>query len=210
MVATAIDVWNLALRQIGSRRLVATPYEGTDAALACLDCYSAVRDAATRAGDWSFARKANVALVAIKGPPPPGGYNPGQPWGPSFPALPWLYEYAYPADCLRFGAVLPPPGLLPDLDPRPALWRDDTDGFDGNGAALPVPVRVILTNIPGALGVYWSRATNPLFWPPDFLSTVVDSLAARLSVMLAGSADLLKDERQAAVAVGAATELVRG
>lgn len=200
---------NQALRRIGSKKRIGTAYEGSPEANACLELFSQVRDQLIRSADWDFARRANVQLTLIKGPPPPYGFGPWQPWTPAYPPSPWRYEYAYPADCIQFGAILPPPMIYPVLDPRPALWRVDDDAFDAEGNAT-TPYKVILARTPNALGVYRTRVTNMTLWSPQFAEAFIDALAEALAVPLGADPKLKQAEQQTAVAVGTAAEMRRG
>lgn len=209
-MATSVEqLCNQALVRIGYTRRIGNIYEGTLAARAALDVFGQTRDYLIREADWDFARRANVALTLLKGPPPIGGYGPWQPWTPAYPPPGWGFEYAYPSDCLQFAAIVPPPTLYPILVPRAANWRVDDDSFSATGAAVP-PYKVILANMPSALCVYRARITNPALWTADFVETFVDALAEALVPHLAGNLQLKQAEQQTAVAVGAAAKRRRG
>ena len=203
------DLANQALRRLGVRKRIGSAYEGSEVAKACLELFGQTRDELIRSGDWDFARRANVALTLFKGPPPAGGFGPWQQWTPAFPPPPWNYEYLYPADCLQFAAVIPPPVLYPPRAPRPALWRVDDDAFDANGNAA-TPQKVILAQMPNALAVYRARVTNMALWDAGFTQAFVDALAEGLATALAGNLQLRQAEQQTAVAEGAAAEMRRG
>lgn len=205
MASSVENIVNQALLDIGYRGpRIADIREGSEAAGAALEVYGETRDEIFLAQDWPFARAAGVALALLKGPPPPGGYNPIQPWSTIYPPGNWLYEYAYPADCIELYAVTKPPGAMPDLDPRPQLWRIDNDAvptlsgpyqiynpqtgqFQGvvPTAAGP-PQKVILANVPGALAVYRRSVTNPALWEPSFIAMLVDALGKKLALSLGG------------------------
>src|SRR4029077_16489455 len=116
------DLCNQALVEIGYPDRIASLEEGTRAADAALEVYRQVRDELLRAGGFPLARRANIPLVLLKGPPPPGGDNPGQPWSQQYPAPGFLYQYGYPSDCLDLKAIIPAPGAMFDLDPKPAVF----------------------------------------------------------------------------------------
>jgi hypothetical protein len=203
MASDIIDLWNQSLRDIGYRRRVAEPYEGTEASKACLEVYGQVRDELLRAEDWDFARR-SLPLALLKGPPPAGGYYPGNVWGPTYPPPGWLYEYGYPADCIELGAILPPPGRFPIYDPKPAVWRVDNDN------TYSPAVKVILTNVAGAVAIYRAQVIDPSTWNAGFAATLVSRLAAKLAVALAGSPDLMKAAQQESAADGAVANMRRG
>jgi hypothetical protein len=203
------DVVNQALVDIGyAGKLIGDIYEGSMAARTALEIYNQTRDEILDAGEWPFARRANVALTLLKGPPPPGGYNPMQPWTVRFPPPGWLYEYAYPDDCLDLRAIIPPPTVMFDLDPVPALWRiDDDDSLvNRDGQAVP-EAKVILTNTKNALAIYEGQITDPQFWEPGFVATLVKRMGEKLSRRLVGKEDVFKDDAaQGAAAFQAANE----
>jgi hypothetical protein len=209
MATTWEGLCNQSLRKIGVRKRIGSAYEGSEVAKACHELFGQTRDELIRSADWDFARRANVALTLLKGPPPIGGYGPWQPWTPVYPPPGWGFEYAYPSDCLQFAAIVPPPTLYPILVPRAANWRVDDDSFSVTGDAVP-PYKGILANMPSALCVYRARVTNPALWTADFVETFVDALAEALVPHLAGNLQLKQAEQQTAVAVGAAAERRRG
>ena len=214
MAAAVEDLINQAARDAGLRFRIADIYEGSPLSRAALEVYGQTRDELLRAEDWPFARGAGVALTLLKGPPPPGGYYPGNPWTAVFPAPPWLYEYAYPSDSLDLLAILKPPGALPQLAPRAQTWRIDNDltpVVSGNPPAAAGPAqRVILTNVKGALAVYRRRVTNPALWEPGFTATLIAALARKLSLTIAQNLQLRQEIGQEASAIAMTADQKRG
>jgi hypothetical protein len=186
MAASIEDLCNQALLEIGSTVRIQDIYEGSKASIAALEVYGQTRDEILDLHDWPFARR-TAALALLKGPPPPGGFTPVTPWTTTYPKPGWLYEYTYPADCLDFGTVIPQPGLMFDLDPKPAVWRVDND------AAFNPPQRVILTNVPNALGVYTAQVIDPTTWEPGFVSVLVKALKTKLALVMGGNLDLERE-----------------
>lgn len=182
MANSVEDLVNQALVEIGYPERIASIEEGSKASIAALEVYGQTRDELLDIGEWPLARRANIPLVLLKGPPPAGGYNPTQPWSVQYPPPGWLYEYAYPDDMLNLGAILPPPSLMFEMDPKPATWRVDNDNslIDRNGAAT-VQTKVILSNVKGALAVYIGQVTDPALWEPGFTSLVVRRLGEKLA-----------------------------
>jgi hypothetical protein len=197
------DICNLALREIGWPRPIGSIFEGSPAARAALDVYSETRDEVIRTGIWPFARR-DAVLTLLKGPPPPGGYNVVQPWSSFYPLPPYAYEYGYPSDALEITAIIRPPGLLPDLDPKPANFTVANDQVTIGGVATPT--RVVLTNVGGAIAIYKGRVTNPLSWPPDFIGTLAAALKPKIALGLARNLDLLKIAMPEAAVTGAVAE----
>lgn len=124
MAEAVEDLCNMVLVEIGYRPLISDIFEGSRASRVALEVYGQTRDELLDAHDWPFARRTRP-LTLLKGPPPPGGYNAIQVWTTFYPKPGWLYEYLYPADCLEFMCVIPPPHAMFDLplpvaaDPRP-------------------------------------------------------------------------------------------
>ena len=182
MANSVEDLVNQALVDIGYPERIASIEEGSKASIAAIEVYSQTRDDLLKAALWPLARRANVPLALLKGPPPAGGYNPGQPWTARFPPPGWLYEYAYPADMIELRAIVAPPGLMFDLDPVAAEFRIDNDNslVDLNGNAAPQQ-KVILANVKGAMATYTGQVTNPSLWEPWFTSLIVKRLGEKLS-----------------------------
>lgn len=202
MASSVEDLCNQALVEIGYPTRISSINEGSPAAIAALEIYSQTRDELLDEGRWPLARRANIPLALLKGPPPAGGYNPGQPWSATYPPPGYLYEYLYPADCITLRAIVPPPSTMFVLDPKPAVWRVDNDNslVDQNGAAAPQQ-KVILTNIKDALAVYTGRVTDPSLWEPGFTISLVKRLAQKLARRLPMSEAIEHQE----IAEGAAT-----
>lgn len=172
------DIVNQALAAIGYPERISHLNDGSRPARAAIEVYSQTRDAMLRTGDWPFARR-TLPLTLIKGPPPPGGYSPAQPWTTAYPPPGWLYEYAFPTDCLLVGAILRAPGAMFDLNPQPAVWRIDRD------TTLATPAKVILCNTRSAIAVYTAQAIDPTQWEPAFIEALVKAIAAKLAPVLA-------------------------
>ena len=103
-VSTPEDVCNIALAQIGHAERIGSLYEGSRASEVALTIYGQTRDDLLRKQDWGFA-EVTASLTLLK-TAPPGGYGPWQVWAPATnPPPPWLYEYAYPSDCLMIRSL---------------------------------------------------------------------------------------------------------
>ena len=106
-VQSPADAINVSLRRIGYKLRVASLYDGSKAARSALDIYAQTRDEILRQNDWTFAER-NISMTMLK-QAPVGGYIPPVTWSTTYPPLPWLFEYAYPTDCLKVRAVKPVP-----------------------------------------------------------------------------------------------------
>lgn len=211
MANSVEDVVNQSLIEIGYPERIASIFEGSRASIAALEVYGQTRDELLDMGEWPLARRANIALTLLKGPPPGGGYNPGQPWTAQYAPPGWLYEYAYPDDCLELHAIIQPPGLMFDLDPLPAVWRIDNDNslIDASGNATEQK-KVILTNVKSALGVYTAQITDPNLWEPGFTATVVKRLGEKLARVLGLGEAVARAEMAEGQATFAQAEQARG
>lgn len=199
------DIVNMGLRSAGVPLRIADIYEGSEAARTALEILGQTRDEIISITDWSFSRRV-VALDLLKGPPPPGGFNPVQNWSNVYALPGFLFEYAYPDDMLDLRAIIEPPGLMPDVDPVPAVWRVDNDPTPNVAGSPPVasgpPAKVISTNTQAAIAVYRARVTDPSTWDVEFIDTLVASLGRKFYIAFGGAADAKEhDVREAAQAV---------
>jgi hypothetical protein len=188
-VTSPVDLCNMALGQIGARTDItginpASPPNNKGAVTAAL-LYQTQADAVFRAAHWNSGRLQNplTLLRAATGTPE----NPAGTTLP-LPPTPWLYEYAWPPDCLLMRFVVPKPvpaaatlvPLMTNLGvinqplvntSMPFVPAIDTDA-NGN------QVKVILTNARNPDGVYTARIANVDLWDPSLQNAVVGTLAA--------------------------------
>lgn len=188
MATSDVAICNLALSAVGSRSSIAALSEGSVEANSCGLHYTPALEAVLQAAHWNFARKQGTAALlkdgtVVGGTPPPA---------------PWLYEYAYPADCLQIRYVLPQlasaQGVVPGTVPTQAvatapvyfILSSDTDagGNDTN---------VILTNQPQAILVYTKRITNPNLFDAVFVDAFAYYLASRICFNLTGDKQIARD-----------------
>lgn len=166
---------NMALDQIGYKRYVGNIYEGTPAARAALDVFSQTRDEMlqTVQPDWS---QFDAPLTVLKQAPNIVRYsaNYADGWNPTFPPIPWLYEYQYPADCIQPLQIKPQVFFAPVWRPRAQPWRLNYDGAQ----------RTLLSSTPKAILIYVRRVTDPANWQNDFIGLFVAALAKRLQPQL--------------------------
>lgn len=189
------DVVNAALTRMGYELSVGTLYDGSKAARNALNIYGQTRDEMLRDGNWKFAER-NATLALLKSAPTiPGGYGyiPPIVWSSTYPPLPWIFEYAWPDDCLKVRAIKAVPLIIPNIDPQPVIY-----GIENDNSLVP-PAKVILCNVQDAAIVYTGRVTDPITWEPDFTEALVAALEQRL---VAG----LKDAQQIQVAAADAAQ----
>src|SRR6185312_15471925 len=172
------DIVNQALDCTKYPLRIGSIWEGSEASSNALDIYGQTRDALLRERDWGFAKR-DISLTLIKSAPP-GGYNPVTPWNPTdYPQTPWLYEYAYPGDCLKLRAIKRAPTFIPDFAPDTELWQIASDSTQPAGQT-----RVILANAPQAIGVYTARVTDMTQWEPSFTEELIATLGRKLAQAL--------------------------
>ncbi len=191
-MATDVEaVVNQALRRIGNETPIGYIFEGSRASRVALEIYGQTRDDLLRSHSWGFARR-DITLTLLK-TAPVGGYGVAG-WTSASPPPPWIYEYAYPGDCLKIRSIRDAPIFIPSFDPRPNLFNEANDN------TLVPPAKVILTNVAGAIAVYTGQITDMTTWPPDFTEFMVEALGRRFATALAGNPELLKidaEEEQA-------------
>ncbi len=184
-VDSPADVVNVALRRIGYKLHVANLFDGSKAADQVLDIYAQTRDAIMRDGEWPFAER-TMSMQLLK-QAPAGGYIPPNVWTTANPPLPWLFEYAYPTDCLNVRSVKPVPLFIPEFDPQPCVYGIANDN------ALNPPAKVILCNVASAVLTYTGQVTDPATWEPDFIEEFAGALGRRLPA-LGGGVEMVKME----------------
>lgn len=173
------DAVNAALIRIGHKLTIGSLYDGSDAANAAINIYGQTRDQMLRDGDWSFARR-DIAISATK-VAPQGGYFPPTAWDPTTSPPPgFLYQYPYPADCLKVRSIRPAPLFAQNFDPQPNVFSTPNDNM------LVPPAKVIACNIgPNAVLTYCGQVTDPTQWEATFAEGLIAELARRLAVALA-------------------------
>ena len=171
MSETAVLVVNAALQMIAAQKTIASLTDGSAAANAASVVYAPTVQLMLRELDPDFARLTAALTIQT------GGTNP----------LPWAYEYAYPADCIRVRQVRPPAsgtGALADVNnPSPVRSNVAIDLISG------VPTKVILTNQQNALAVYTSSSVAEAQWDAAFTDTLIRRLANPLAMALTGRPD---------------------
>lgn len=196
-----VDVVNRALSLIGARSTIANlDLEQSAEAKQARLLYAPTRDAMLRAAHWGFAKRTDYLSLLKAAPGTPEATDNG-PWNPqTMPAPPWLYEYAYPSDCLLVRYVASASGQIADL--TPPIFSVDlaappasasrlapfaiASGIDANQN----PIRVVLTNAREAIATYTARIEAPELWDAGFHEALVAALASRLCIALTGNLEL--------------------
>jgi hypothetical protein len=201
-MTSPVDLCNLALDQISGRTDItginpASP-PNNKAAQVAARTYQIQTDAVFRAAHWNSGRVQNplTLLRAARGTPE----NPAGTTLP-LPPLPWMYEYAYPPDCLLMRFVVPKPTPQTTAVPimtnlgfiqRPLVNTGvpfvpavDTDS-NGN------QIKVILSNARNADGVYTGRINNVDLWDTSLQNAVIGTLAAWFCIPITGDKTLMQ------------------
>lgn len=179
-----VTACNLALNEIGNRTTISSinPSDGSTAANVASLFYVPKTQALLRAAHWDFCRK-TLVLTQLKAVIVNGQISSNP------PQQPFLYEYAWPPDCLKARFIMPTVPLQPAGVPLTTGDMAATPNFnlttrvpfvvgtdaDQNGN----PIKVILTNLPNAQLVYtadYSQACD--LWDPLFLSAETATLGA--------------------------------
>ena len=213
MTLAVEDIINEALRAGGVPLRIADIYEGSEAAKIALEIYGQARDEliVDPVHDWSFPRR-TAGLTLLKGPPPAGGFNLTQYWTSLYPAPGFLFEYAYPSDCLDLRAITEPPSQMPDCDPIPQPWRVDNDPTPivSGGVATGPAAKVIMCQVNQAVAIYMAQVTDPNEWDTLFHTTLVASLAQKFARAFGADANTIKSLSEETTMAGNAADLIRG
>lgn len=114
---------------------------------------------------------------------------------------PSLFKYAYPADCLKFRYTIPPPAptgypVAPQvgIGGIAPLWCGPSRQYrflvnsdvDADGHAT----KTLLSNVPGAIGIYTMDVTNPDMFDDLFQGALTAALSYKLVIPLAGDSGM--------------------
>ena len=191
-MASTVQIANLALDAIGARATIANFQETSAEARLLARQYDQALEDVLAAAHWNFARK-QAALTLLKD----GSLSP-----PDDVPAPWVYEYAYPSDCVAARYVMPSlqsdpnvvgTGAAPFAAASPVRFIISTDE-DSNGNAI----KVILTNQPAAVLVYTSRVTNSQLYDGPFVRALANYLGALIAIPLSGDKALARSAFQVA------------
>jgi pimeloyl-ACP methyl ester carboxylesterase len=135
------------------------------------------------------------------------------------PPVPWLYEYAWPSDCLAMRFVMPQP--VPPATAVPLMTNTGIMNWPRVTTSLPfVPaidldangnqIKVILTNACRAQGVYTARIPNVDLWDASLQNAVIGALAAWMCLPVTGDKALMQMRVQLAVGLIQAARISDG
>ena len=172
VILDVAGVCNLALAKAGYALRVGSLYDGTVAAKKLLDIYGQERDGLLSEGEWDFCERTVTGTLQKAAPP---SYV-TTPWNPVYPALPWRFQYAYPADAVKIRTVKAQAVTIPNFDPRYNRFSEDNDPS--------LNQKVILCNVPNAIIVYAGQVTDPNQWTATFLDALADRIARPMAMVL--------------------------
>lgn len=180
-----LNIINRALLSIGSQSQVSSLNEGSAQANAAATLYTPTFEQLGRSAPWNCLRKeATLTLLAA------AQGTPENPDGTTLllPPVPWLYQYAYPSDCLQMRFIVP--SLSNSVSGVP-IFSVNTGAPTGiyNNRNIPFavayatdtnnnPINIILTNQTQAIAVYTVNQPNPQIWDSLLQGAMVASLAA--------------------------------
>lgn len=187
-----VDICNRSLSSMGARAVISSLTDTSPAGVQCALLYNPTRLQLLRTAPWGFCRKTiNLNLLgALTNSPPNSPY-------------PWLYKYLWPSDCIKFRYLLaqpptpPPTTSVPNVSYTPIVpwcaakrtWRYVVS-YDDSGLLLTPPtpaVKVLLSNVQNAIGVYNADVQDCDRWDDLFQEALVNALAYRLIIPLSGN-----------------------
>lgn len=187
-MANIETICNEALHIIGYAKPIGNIYDGSRAAQICLGMWRQTRDALLIKvqPDWALR---DTPLTVNKSAPNINNYyaDYSSGWDPTVhPALPWLYEYAWPDDCLTPVQIKTTPIFTPQWRPQHKVFQQIFDGVTQK--------HVILCNEAGAILVYVAQIFDPNNWNDDFTEIMIETLAMKLKGEL--GREMPQQERQ--------------
>lgn len=208
-MTSPVDICNQALLEAGIQTTITSLSDGTPEAVSCNILYLPKVQMTSRAASWDFMRK-TLALTLLRVAPQVQSTT--TPAYSTPPPQPFLYEYAYPSDCLKLRFMIPyitPPSTSPPLttggnaaafgiSPNPSI--PFVIGLDYD--AQNNPIKVIMTDLPLAQMVYTADLSQvPDLWDSLFSNAVTAVLATYLITALARNKSQM--DGQIAIAKGA-------
>lgn len=200
MPATEVSICNRALQSIDTRTAIASLTESSVEARNCNLIYANTRDEVLQMAYWNFAQKtAYLALLKSAPGTPSNSTSTANQWSTAYPSPPWLYEYAYPTDCIQMSRVVQQIQNYYVGTPYTTGGTSTYPYAVGPGAPFKVATdadpqgqqqNVILTNQYQAIGVYTMQVTNPGLFGAQFVEALVQALSAKLVLALSGQVAL--------------------
>jgi len=189
-MADQLSIANRALLAVGARAQISSlnPSDNSEEANAISTLWTPTFEALARTAHWNcLGRQITLTLLQA------GQGTPENPDGSTYPVppTPWLYAYAYPADCLDVRYVVPSFPANEGGSIPPTTINNGAGTWLPTGGQIPfkvqtildnnnAPITVILTNQDQAQVVYTTNQPNPAGWDSLFQAAMVASLGAYL------------------------------
>lgn len=186
MAETAVAICNRGLSQIAETQMITSltpPGDGSTEATQCILWYDTMRQRLLRAAPWGFARTQKNPLTQV-----------GDLYPDNTSPYPFLYAYSYPTDCLKLRYILAQP-IPPNAGEDPPLTGLSFvgPGFMGPSRNNRFLIhnsssgRIIITNVPNAIGVYTMDVTDPTLFDQLFTGALEDAISFKLIIPLSGN-----------------------
>lgn len=199
-----VDISNRALSALGTRSTISSLSEGSNEANKASLWIDTCRKQVLRMAPWNSTRNFNVMALVCAAPGTPENPTAGPTqWQKGQPPPPWVYEYAYPSDCLRpvyivpqfntgFGAGIPITTAITGGSPQ--YWQGPPVKFavgldqliNGKPAVGGADTKVIWTNQEFAVLAYIKDLQNPDIMDDQLQQAWISYLAAKLVIDLTG------------------------
>lgn len=197
-MASEIDLCNRVLAEIGTRSSISSFDDGSVEATNCGLFYNVTRQRLLRTAPWGFCRR-QVTLTQL-----------GDLYPDNTSPYPFLWEYAYPSDCLKVRYILYPPNPA-----NPAVAPAVGVGLQGSVSWAPSRknrfvlqssldtdnnrIRTILSNVPQAICVYNGDEENAGMFDSLFADALEAALAFKLVIPLSGNVGMKNEYKQLAM-----------
>lgn len=157
-MTSEVEIYNIALGNIGAQQVVASTTESSNEARACKRFYEFARNEALRALPWPFATR-HITLALVE----------------ESPNTQWAYSYRYPSDCEKIRRVIPS-DITVDTNYRDA-WVVASDDAG----------KLIFSNQINAQVEYTHRISDPTLFDSLFIDALGWLLATKIAPSLSGN-----------------------
>lgn len=209
-MTSEVDVVNRALSSLGTRSSIAALNENSPESRTALVWLEPLRDELLRLAPWNCCKNyIGLSLICAAPGTPENPTQVALTWQKGIPAPPWIYEYAYPADCIRPLWIVPQfttgfSGQIPITTAitggPPTYWNgppvrfqvaiDQIDQNTGLPSNTGIDQKVILTNQEQAILCYNRQITDPNIMDSQFVQAWVAALASRMAMQMTGDKGL--------------------
>ena len=155
-MASKVKIWNMALVNVGSSGFIQSPTEDSEEANHCRVVYDEAIKSTLESLDWNFAR-VKAALSDL-----------------GTPDSDWLYQYAYPSNCVKARKILT---TIRNEKPLPFQIGLNADANK----------KVVNTDVDSAILVYTADIKNEALFPSSFAIALSWHVAMSIAGPLAGN-----------------------